>query len=371
MISSLIETYAIAVIAAILVIFAGVFLLLLLYTTFHRYIISRQRKRDEQTENRIQPLIFSYLDGQIDAHEFSAQVQKRHELMVAYQNINLMIDNITGDERRKLKALLELPRFKQHFYRKLRSSRPMHVAQACKFFSQKSSIDKKTIRRLTELQQYEYNVIAYASTLALVNSNDRQVRDKALIRFLHREQNASMAVNDIIFKYYEKNTDKEEAAEKLVFYVMDNTIPEKTTAAVLSMFPEFGLYAYTSDLYKMLVRIIPKDKTGILTATLIGVLHQFSDEKIVAKIEDGKLWESPFVNIRLQVTLVLANQQEARYKDILLKLAHDPELEVRIIAQQALLKLGQAEIRDQAFSTEILPEWMEMKRSRGEYVYTY
>ncbi len=371
MIIPFIEQHAIAVITVVLVVFAGIFLLLFLYTTLHRYMLGRQIERENKTEERLQPLIFAYLDNQLNIQEFSAHVHKRYELMVVHRNINIMIDNLSGPERKMLQILLELPEFKKYFYKKLRSRRPMHVAQACMYFSQKSRIDPKSIRRLSILQQHPYNVIAYASTLALINSNNRHVRDQALHRFLHRKQNASMAVNDIIFKYYGKYSEKLEAAEKLVFYVMDYTIPDKTNAAVIAMFPDLGFYQYSKDLHGLLLRVIPEDRSGILTSTLIRVLHELSAEQILPEIENYKLWESPFTNVRLQVAQVFSVEKEPRLTDILLQLAHDPDLEVRIIAQQALLKMDLVYLRENAFSENILPEWEEMKRSGGEYVYSF
>ena len=366
-----IEEYAITVITVLLVVFAGVFLILFLYTTLHRYILSRRIQRDIRTEEKLQPLIYAYLDDQIDESDFSAHIHKQNDLMVAHYNINIMIDNLSGEERKRLQRLLEIPKFKKYFLKKLRSRRPMHIAQACMYFSQKSGIDPKSIRRLSGLQQHAYKVIAYASTLALINSNNRNVRDQALLRFLYRKQNASMAVHDIIFKYYEKRSDHVEATEKLVFYVMDNNIPDRTKAAVVAMFPGLGFYEYSSDLHNLLLRVIPNDQTGILTSTLIRVLHELSGEEVLLELENHQLWKSPFTNVRLQATQVFADQDDPRLKDILLQLAHDPDLEVRIIAQQALLKMDQADLPDREFSTNILPEWEEMKRSGGEYVYSF
>ena len=371
MIVPFIEQHAITVITILLLVFAGLFLLLFLYTTINRYVYSLQIEKEKQTEEWLEPLLFLYLDGQVSFKEFSTRLHSYHELTVAYRIINIMIDNISGPESEKLQKLLELNKFKTYFYKKLRSHKPMKMAQACMYFSQKSRIDPKSIKRLTALQSHSYNVIAYASTLALINSNNHHTRDEALQRYLHRSHNASMAVNDIIFKYYSKYSDKFEASEKLMFYIMDSKIPEKTNAAVIAMFPGFGFYQYTDDLSALLQRVIPADQTGILTSTLLKVLFELSHEHIILGIESFTLWRSPFTSVRLQVAQILSEEKNPRFKDILLRLGHDPDLEVRIVSQQALLNMEQINLDDLQFTHEVRGEWEEMKRSRGEYVYSF
>lgn len=362
--SSYVDTYAVVIIAAILVIFTGIFIVLIFYATIHRYILNRRARIDQEADVRIQPLIYSYLDNQIKRKDFSEILCNTYDLAAAYRIISIMIDNLEGEEREKLQDLLELSKFNRYFLRKLRSRRPMHIAQACIYFSHRAVTDKGSVPRLIRLQRHTYNVIAYASTLALVNSVNRQLRDDALLRFLHRSHNASMAVNDIIFKYYGKYQDKEEASEKLVFYVMDPAMPDKTRAAVIAMFPGFGFYQWIETLHELLMSVAKVDPSGILTATLIQVLHELSDENLQQIIQKYRLWNSPFQHVRLQVARVFAaDPAEPQPVEVLLELAHDPDLEVRIVAQIALLKTGKSNLPDNAFAPEILPEWNEMKQT--------
>ncbi len=364
------ETYAVAIVTVILVVCAGVFFVLILYTTLHRIVLNRRIRLDQEAEDRVQPLIYDYLAGEISGEHISEKLSKQYEIMVAYHNIIIMIDNLDGEERKKLRALLELPEFRSYYFHKLRSRRSMNIAQACMYFSRKTVIEEDAVHRLIKLQGHSYNIIAYASTLALINSGNRQVRDAALLRFLYRRQNASMAVSDIIFKYYDKYPDKEEVSEKLVFYVMDDAIPDKTRAAIILMFPNFGFYQYARNLHELLVMIMQEDQAGILTAALVRVLFELSDEHIEAEIQRHRLWDSPFQHVRLEVARVYAEQTGPSYRDVLLNLAHDPDMEVRILAQKALLNIAAPSLPDDAFAPEILPEWKEMKKSREAYVNT-
>ncbi|MDG5767602.1 HEAT repeat domain-containing protein [Balneolales bacterium ANBcel1] len=361
--ATFIDAWAPAVVAAVIVLLAAVFLILILYTTLSRFVMNRKRRRDKQVEEKLQPLIYSCLDGEMSRKEFSSMIRRKHEILAAYKVITLMIENLSGAERQRLQALLELPAFRVYFYRRLRSRRPMDVAQACRYFSRKAVIDKGAVSRLIALQGHPYNVIAYAATLALVNSGDRIVRDKALVRFLHRPRNASMAVHDIIFTYYEKNRDKDEVSEKLVFFVMDSRIPDQTRAAVISMFPTFGFYQWENNLHELLLLVLPGDSNGKLTATLVRVLYELSDGNIEAEIKKLRLRESPFPEVRLEVARIYADATDPESVDILLGMAHDEDLEVRIAAQRALAKREGNNLPDHLFSREILPEWRAMKQS--------
>ncbi len=367
----LVDTYAVAIIAVILVLFIGIFLVLIFYATIHRVIMNRRATFDRESDERIEPLIYDYLVEQISRKDFSDELVTRYDVAAAYRHINTMIDNIGGPERERLQSLLEVAKFRQHFFRKLRSSKPMNLAQACIYFSQKALTDKNSVARLSRLQDHPSNVIAYASTLALVNATDRDSRDAAVKTFLHRQQNASMAISDIIFKYHEKYPDKEEVAEKLMFFVMDPAVPDRTRSAVISMFPGFGFYHLSGTLYELMLAGLDDDSTGTLTATLIRVLHELSLENLSQHILHLQLWRSRFPPVRLEVARVFSDQPDVPPLAIMMELAHDSDLEVRMTAQRAMLKPYTSTLPDEIFAPGIRLEWLDMKQSGEAHVHSF
>ncbi len=358
----LLEHYAVAIMAILLGVVLAMFLVLIFFAILNRLWHNRGISRKREASESIQPLIYSYLDGSINRSDFAARLKNKHDITATWESIEIMIDNLSGEERKKLQMLLDLPPIKKHFLRKLNSRKPISLAQACVYFSKKTLTDKSIAVRLSVLQEHSYNVIAYAATLALVNTTNQGFRDMALLRFLLRKNNASMAVSDIIFKYYDISDDKEVAAEKLEFFVMNPDIPDKTRAAVIRMFPELGFYQTADTLRDLLQINVKNDPTGELTAALLGVLIDFSDQKLREIVEKHRLWESPSREVRLKVPGVYADIYGEETTRILLGLAHDPELEVRMAAQRQLLK-HRPLISESRFEPDISTEWRAMKKS--------
>lgn len=178
-----------------------------------------------------------------------------------------------------------------------------------------------------------------------------------------------MAINDIIFKYHSHQIDSARCAQVLLEAVKDVSIPDKNRAAVISMLPSLGFYHCSDDLMELLRSEVSQDRTGILTSALINVLKEFFYEGLEKEIVRQELWKSGFQQVRLEVVHFFSRLHDESYLSTLMDLAHDPDIEVRIAALKALMKIQKkVRIPDENFQADILPEWQEMKRSGEDYV---
>lgn len=365
------DAIAIPLISAILLILAVLFLLLIGYTIYHRYTLSRAKDQLETSESYVQPLIYQFLDDELTKKEFSDALKKKSDVIAAYRYINTMIDNMSGEEKDKLRDLLGLHKFKAYFTKKLRTKSPVDLAQACMYFAQKNIADFDSINYLKPLQNHSYPVIAYAATLALINSTHQEVRDKALEIFVHRKTNASMAVTDIIFKYVENHKEKDTAARRLMKYASGFYIPAKTAVSIIRMFPELGFYQLTDDLFKEFKQPNRTDYSGMYTATLIDVLHEFAHPEVGDEIIRKKLWKSPFQLMRKSVAFWFHDNFDEKYDDLIVALASDSDLEVRIAAQMAMFNSPRTEFMEMKLNPEFQQEWEDIKKSGGAHVATF
>lgn len=362
------DDFAIQLILTIFLLLAGVFTALIIYTIYNRYQKARQEEVLEAASIYVQPLIYSYLEGELSRKQFSDQLRDIYDKIASYRYLNVMIDNMSGEEKEKLKDLLNLYKYKSYFLGKLSTRQPVDLAQACMYFAQKDEADFDAIEKIKPLQHHDYTVVAYAATLALINSPHQDVRDEALGIFLHRKKNASMSVTDIVFKYVEGHKDREKASQNLMKYVANPYVPVGTAVSVIKMFPELGFFNLQEALYKEFTNPARTDYSGRYSSVLIDVLKEFSHPGLGEHIKKQRLWASVFQKVRYSVILWIQQYYESEWDDIILKLAQDSDLEIRIAAQSTLLLSKNVEKLSAKIPEGYQKEWEEVKATGGTRV---
>lgn len=206
-------------------------------------------------------------------------------------------------------------------------------------------------------------MLNYSATLALINSPDEKVRDEAFNAFLERKENASMAVNDIVFKYCGKHENSNTAAAILGVAIQNPNVPVNTASSLIKIIPELGYFQLRDVLLESLDEGHANDDQGTYRATLIEVLNELNDPGTKKYIMANNLWESPYTLVRLAVARWALNQYEPELDGLLEMLSQDQDLEVRINAQKALYKSEKAERIARGFPEDLNTEWEEIKRS--------
>lgn len=364
----LFDDYAVRFLVVVLYLFLSLFVYLIGFVLVHRYLLNRWEGKLEQSQERLLPYLYAYIDGGLKRKEFADLLDSRFDISASFRNIRLMIDNLEGKQKTRLKSLLDIPDFKKFYLKNLRSRKTIDIAQACIYFEKKNITDKSVIRRLMELQTHSYSVIGYSSTLALINTTDQQIRDDALDIFLHRRNNSSMAVSDIIFEYYNTHPDKEKAGSVLFSKISDPLVPADSAVPIVQLLPEFGLYDLANDLFELFKAPFVQDKTGRLTAAIIEVLDEFSTEDITPLIQEKRLWSSRYQRVRLATAAWMQRNYRPVFDDQLIILASDRDLEVRVAAQKALLQTADVRRFERVLNPSHLKEWNEIKRAETAYV---
>lgn len=357
------DGFAVQFMLVVLYLFLSLFVYLIGFVLVHRYLLNRWEAKLEKSQERLMPHLYTYIDGGMKRKEFADLLNSRFDISASFRNIRLMIDNLEGKQKTRLKSLLDIPDFKKYFLKNLRSARTIDIAQACIYFEKKNITDKSVIQRLAELQAHSYSVIGYSSTLALINTTDQQIRDDALDTFLHRGDNSSMAVSDIIFEYYNTHPDSEKAGNVLFSKISDTSVPANNAVPIVHLLPEFGLYDLADDLFELFKYPLSHDKTGRLTAAFIEVLAEFSTQEIAPLIEEKKLWVSAHQCVRLATAKWMQRNYRPEFDNQLTILASDRDLEVRVAAQKALLHSAEESRFERVLNPSHLKEWNEIKRA--------
>ncbi|MBN2732225.1 MAG: hypothetical protein JXR26_07345 [Balneolaceae bacterium] len=362
------NAFAIQFAGTILFILILLFTVLIIYTYFHRWGLNYHKKKKDDAQEYILPLIYRYLDGDISESDFSDALRNHYHIVVAFNNIDDMIDSLKGEEREQLKKLLDLPLFRMHFLKKLNSNAVMDLASACMYSEKKIETDPGVIKKLYELQHYDRPVIVYAATLALINSSRQEIRDYALSSFLQSPKNASMAINDIIYKYCELHPETNQAAELLMKQVSSPEIPVKNAAATIRMFRNLNFYQLTEPLFELFRSPLPHDELGQLRATLLRVLNQLPAPEVKQELFRQCLWESDYQMVRFETARWIYQHYTSDLDDMLLTLCGDDDLEVRIAAQKTLLEHADMAHPGDQIPAAFQQEWQEIKKIGDTHV---
>ena len=362
------DTVAIDFIRITLYVLLVLFFSLVIFILVRRVLLKRWAEKMNKSEENIMPNLFLYLDGEITKQKFSDSLKNRFEVIAAFRNITELIDNFDGDQKDKLRSLLNLPQFNRYYTNSIRTDNTLKLAQACMYFEKKNIAERTVINRLKELQYHEYPVIKYASTLALINTSEQEVRDNALNVFIHSKGLASMAINDIIYKYCGFHKDSDRAAEILFRYITDPDVPVSNAASMVKMLPELGFYQMADDLVEFFRFPYQHDDKGFLTSSLIDALSDFSGVNVIDLVPEEKTWNSKHIPVRLSTAKWIQKFYSQDLDPILLRLAVDDDLEVRIIAQLALTQSPDAKNIDQQLDVKYQSEWDEILKTGDSYV---
>ena len=338
------DDFALIATLVVLYLFLSLFLFLICFVLIHRYLLNRRGEKIEASTERLLPLVYAYADRSISRREFADQLHSRYDVSASFRIIREMIDNLKGEQKTRLKSLLDIPAYKKYFLTSLRSHTKIDIAQACIYFERKNITDRSVIKRLKELQGDSYSVISYSSTLALINATNQTIRNDAVLSFLKRSDSSSMAISDIIFEYVQSHPDPTEAGNLIAAQIEDREIPAENAVSILRLFPELGFYRQVDRLYRLFEEALAHDTKGRLTAALIDVLGEISTRDIAPVIIEKQLWKSPHQCVRLSVAEWIRYHYRPTFDKPLLELASDGDLEVRLAAAPvlaaALMRVG-------------------------------
>lgn len=365
-----VDSVAIYIIQIVLFALIALFLFLLVLVLIRRVLIKNWADKMKRAEEKILPILYQYLDSEITKDEFSRHLRNRFEVISAFKNTNVLIDNFDGEQKAKLKSLLNLNQFNTYFKQSIRSKSTIKIAQACMYFEKKDQTEDTVIHRLKTLQKHSYPVIKYASTLALINTEDQAIRDEALKKFINSGDIASMAVNDVIYKYCNLHPDPNRAATTLFRYISDSSTPVSNAEFIVRMIPVLGYYQISDDLATFFKFPYQNDKKGLLTSALIDTLSEISDVNLLDLVDEEKTWRSKHTAVRLSIAKWIQKFYSTEMDPILIELANDPDLDVRINAQMALLKSHDKDSLHNYIDEKYHQEWIEIKDTGGSYVDT-
>ena len=365
-----VDSIAIQIIQIVLFVLISLFLILIVIVLIRRVLLKKWAINMKKAEEKILPILYEYLDSDITKDEFSQHLRNRFEVISAFKNTNVLIDNFDGEQKKKLKNLLNLSQFNNYFKKGLRSTSTIKIAQACMYYEKKDQTEDSVIHRLKTLQFHSYPVIKYGATLALINTDDQNIRDEALKVFIYSGDIASMAVNDVIYKYCNLHDNPNQASDMLFRYLSDAATPVSNAEYIVRMIPELGYYQLADDLVTFFKFPFQNDSKGLLTSALIDTLSEISNENLLELVDNTKTWKSEHIPVRLSTAKWIYKFYSVDLDPVLIVLANDPDLDVRINAQMALLKSHNKTSLHKKIDKKYQQEWVEIKDTGGSYVDT-
>lgn len=365
-----VDSVAIQVIQMALFALISVFFILIVIVLTRRILLKKWSRNMQQAEEKILPILYEYLDSEITKAQFSNHLRNRYEIIAAFKNTNVLIDNFDGEQKVKLKSLLDLNQFNDYFKKGLRSTSTIKVAQSCMYYEKKDQTEDSVIHRLKTLQFHDYPVIKYGATLALINTDNQNIRDNALKMFIYSGNVASMAVNDVIYKYCNLHDKPNLAADTLFRYISDVKTPVSNAEYIVRMIPVLGYYQLSDDLVTYFKYPYQKDIKGQLTSALIDTLSEISEANLLELVDETKTWKSEHTAVRLSTAKWIQKFYSDDLIPVLIVLANDQDLDVRINAQMALLKSHDIVSLQEYIDEKFQQEWLEIKDKGGSYVDT-
>lgn len=344
------------VVAALL----GLFSLYLLFTSVlvrmaSRYVENQKEKRKVQFYAQI---IDHITAEEPDTNALEESIRTDVDIDLFVELVGDLMTQLDGQELPKLQALMALPVIRKLYEKKLRSKLPQQQIDACLYLSKLSGLDADTLARLRELAASDNQLLAHSAASGLLSSPDVDVRFEAVKRMAGRPRISRLALLEILYRFHTQSSDQfEEESERLASLVVDASMPAHNIGVVIRAITDIGYVQLLMVLYDLLESGFRAEDDEILEA-LIYSMGQFQFGAAGDWMERSAVVH-PNPRIRRSAAQAFQSFNDPRFIPALMRLAQDPELDVRIKAIFALVSMGptvKVQLDELARQTEELNE---------------
>lgn len=200
------------------------------------------------------PLIFGFLEDEISIKEISDQFSGRgFEYSVFEKLVKDIIDEVSGDDKQKLRSLLFIDKLFSYHFKQLNGNRTGGLLKACNYFSYTRLINYKVIIRLKELISHKNRLVAYMAVSALMASKSVKNKATGLKKIVSRKKISDMAILELLYEF--NNTEKNEKDDEIKYLkeiIEDESVPPDNKSIIILAVEELGYYQLQTYLFKLL-----------------------------------------------------------------------------------------------------------------------
>ncbi len=229
---------------------------------------------------RFYPLIFSYMEDETSIEKIEKDLSGHgFEYGVFEGTVKKLIDEVTGDDKHRLRKLLYIDPLFNHHYKQLMSNRESKLLKACNYFSYTRLINFKIIERLKSLITHKNRLVAYVAVSALMASKSVSDRAEGLKQIVKRRKISEMAILELIYEF--KNNDLDQSVkevEHLKNIIEDEEVPVDSKAIIILAVEELGYYQLQGFLFSLLSLKSEYWETPQIIRSIILALGKFGYE---------------------------------------------------------------------------------------------
>lgn len=226
--------------------------LLLTVATFTLFAITvamrlkqnRDEKRINEYRETFLPLIFEYLEENVEALTFEKLLGSNAlKYRVYEETIVKLLKNVEGGDAEKLKKLLMIDSLYKYHLKQLKEDSDVVKIEACNYFRYTNIVRADVVYILGKYIQSDNTYLAFSAASALMASDDLNDRMHAMETFTKREGISKMALLELFyrFKHDNKSQTKEEAAF-LEALISDKSLSTKKRALLIRCVSESNYY---------------------------------------------------------------------------------------------------------------------------------
>jgi len=198
-------TIALNTLLAFVLLLAATFFYLLGYTLWTRKKKQYWKRYEKKFRDHYSPIIFDFVEknnNALSADAIIKNITHRTKDYVFFLNLlDQLREILKGDERERLRELIEHPKFVKFYANKLFELSSKGKLYACDYFQNIPDVSNRIIARLIDLSRKKDLKLAYAATKALQQNRSVTIRKRALHRFLKRNDISELMVSELLHNF--------------------------------------------------------------------------------------------------------------------------------------------------------------------------
>lgn len=324
-------------ITATVVVFLTIFSILVFAgAVYSRWLLNRKEKKQVLIREKLSELVIRYVSNDVSFEVLKTYLSSKTDYSILMRLTNELEKSLEGDEKRRLKRLLNLPPIRNYYIGRFESGDPLEQAKACLYFSRQTRIKKSIVPKIFSYTSSEYPMLAYSACLAIIIHGSADFIQEAIHNLLINEGISNQALNDVFKEFQAQSEENSEIeTEMLIRFIAGREYGEKRTAFLIRALGELNFYESAGFLLSEFQNLDEESYSPDLACALIEVLAHFGMAEILDKLHT-RFAVSPYREVREISAKAMGVFVDPVSIPILKWLLLDPDFYVRYYAAKSL-----------------------------------
>lgn len=270
-----------------------------------------EEKRMDEYRETFLPLIFEYLEENIDAVTFEKLLGSNAlKYRVFEETIVKLLKNVEGEEAEKLKRLLMIDSLYKYHLKQLKADNDVVKIEACNYFRYTSIVRADVVYVLGKYVQSDNTYLAFSAASALMASDNLNDRMHAMKTFTKREGISKMALLELFYRF--KHDNKSQTAEEAAFLeslISDKNLSTKKRALLIRCVSESNYYLMIKPLQSWLESRDELWKEPDVLSALIDSQRIFLNSMAIDSIKAYQHYPDKDVRKSVQEAVLVLDQE--------------------------------------------------------------